>query len=154
MVPQIANLQAMQAKGAGELHYRWSVSGLAVIKEVAPGKLILKRSQNSGTLTVKADDRATAARRHLMTTIDGQGDRPKDAWVQRTPDKDEKPVDNQFYARDDKNEGTLYYNGTLTEHGRLGVSEALCRRQADQDRKPETRGGQELMRSQSSSRRA
>jgi len=24
-------------------------------------------------------------------------------------------VDNQFYARDDKNEGTLYYNGTLTE---------------------------------------
>ena len=39
----------------------------------------------------------------------------KDAWVERTPDKDEKPVDNQFYARDDKNEGTLYYNGTLNE---------------------------------------
>ncbi|MCX5656613.1 MAG: DUF2341 domain-containing protein, partial [Planctomycetota bacterium] len=39
----------------------------------------------------------------------------KDAWVERTPDKDEKPVDNQFYARDDKNEGTLYYNGTLTD---------------------------------------
>ena len=39
----------------------------------------------------------------------------KDAWVQRTPGKDEKPVDNQFYARDDKNEGTLYYNGTLNE---------------------------------------
>jgi hypothetical protein len=35
--------------------------------------------------------------------------------VQRTPDKDEKPVNNQFYARDDKNEGTLYYNGTLSD---------------------------------------
>ena len=31
------------------------------------------------------------------------------------PAKDEKPEENQFYARDDKNEGTLYYNGTLTE---------------------------------------
>ncbi len=31
------------------------------------------------------------------------------------PEKDEKPEDNQFYARDDKNEGTLYYNGTLNE---------------------------------------
>jgi len=39
----------------------------------------------------------------------------KDAWVQRTPAEDEKPEDNQFYARDDKNEGTLYYNGTLNE---------------------------------------
>jgi hypothetical protein len=33
--------------------------------------------------------------------------------VQRTPAKDEKPEDNQFYARDDRNEGTLFYNGTL-----------------------------------------
>ena len=31
------------------------------------------------------------------------------------PTRIEKPVDNQFYARDDKNEGTLYYNGTLSE---------------------------------------
>ena len=46
------------------------------------------------------------------TTI--QVTEPKsDPWVQRTPDKDEQPVDNQFYARDDKNEGTLHYNGVL-----------------------------------------
>ena len=38
-----------------------------------------------------------------------------DPWVQRTPAKDEKPEDSQFYARDDKNEGTLYYNGTLDQ---------------------------------------
>jgi len=39
----------------------------------------------------------------------------KDPWVQRAPGKDEKPENGQFYARDDKNEGTLYYNGTLTD---------------------------------------
>ena len=38
-----------------------------------------------------------------------------DPWVARIPAKDEKPEDGQFYARDDKGEGTLYYNGTLAE---------------------------------------
>ena len=38
-----------------------------------------------------------------------------DPWVQRIPEKDEKPEDGQFYARDDNNEGTLYYNGTLDQ---------------------------------------
>ena len=37
----------------------------------------------------------------------------KDAWVQRLPEHNEEPVDNQFYARDDAGEGTLFYNGTL-----------------------------------------
>jgi hypothetical protein len=35
--------------------------------------------------------------------------------VQRTPAKDEKPENNQFYARDDQNQGTLFYNGTLDQ---------------------------------------
>ena len=114
MVPQIANLQAMQAKGAGELKYQWTASGLAVIKEIAPGKLILKRAQNSGKLTVTAtvNNGGTPTTQTLEIVVKEPG---KDAWVQRTPDKDEKPEDNQFYARDDKNEGTLYYNGTLSD---------------------------------------
>ena len=53
VVAQISNEKAMQAKGAGELEYRWAASGLAVIKEIAPGKLLLTRAQNSGTLNVK-----------------------------------------------------------------------------------------------------
>ncbi|MEI7927266.1 MAG: DUF2341 domain-containing protein [Verrucomicrobiales bacterium] len=112
IVPQISNMKDMQAKNVGELKYEWKVSGLAVIKEVTPGKLILKRAQNSGTMTV-------------MVSISNGGDPvtrtaqvvvkepAKDAWVQRVPDKDEKPADGQFFARDDKNEGTLYFNGTL-----------------------------------------
>ena len=54
VVPQIANLNEMQAKGAGDLHYTWSVGDIAVIKEVLPGKLLLRRAQNSGKMTVTA----------------------------------------------------------------------------------------------------
>jgi hypothetical protein len=39
----------------------------------------------------------------------------KEIWVQRTPEIEDKPVDNQFFARDDNNEGMLSYNGTLTD---------------------------------------
>ena len=114
VLPQLANLPALQAKGAATLKYQWSVSGLAVIKEETPGKLILKRSQNSGKLSVTAT--VSNGGKPVNQTIQIVVKEPaKEVWVQRTPDKDEKPVDNQFYARDDKNEGTLYYNGTLTD---------------------------------------
>ena len=66
----------------------------------------------------------------------------KDAWVERTPGKDEKPVDNQFYARDDKNEGTLYYNGTLPQRCRRSVFlKVYADDKTRQDRKPETQRG-------------
>jgi hypothetical protein len=114
VVPKISNLAAMQAKGAGELAYSWDVSGLAAIKKNAQGKLILTRAQNSGkmvvTATVHNGGKAITQSATILVT-----EPQKDAWVQRTPGKDEKPVDGQFYARDDKNEGTLYYNGTLSE---------------------------------------
>ena len=112
--PDIANLAAMKAAGVGDLKYMWSVSGGAVIKEIAPDKLILKRSQCSGRITVKlvlnnggADYAATSS----ITVTEPK----QDAWVQRVPAKDEQPEDNQFYARDDNNEGTLFYNGTLEQ---------------------------------------
>ena len=112
IVPQISNLKDLQAKNSGALKYDWQVSGLAVIKEVAPGKLLLKRAQNSGEMIVTA--RIGNGGDMVTQTARVQVKEPKkDAWVQRTPDKDEKPVDNQFFARDDRNEGTLFYNGTL-----------------------------------------
>ncbi len=113
VVPQIANLAAMQARGAGDVKVEWSVSPFAVIKEVAPGKLILKRAQNSGPLTVTAT--ASNGGKPVTQSATIAVTEPKrDAWVARIPDKDEKPEEGQFYARDDKNEGTLFYNGTLT----------------------------------------
>jgi hypothetical protein len=114
VISNISNLTAMKAKGVGELKTTWSISGGAVTKEITADKLILKRSQYSGKITVKAtvdnggaDSIATA---NILVTEPKQ-----DAWVLRVPDRDEKPVVNQFYARDDNNEGTLYYNGTLEQ---------------------------------------
>jgi len=114
VVPTIGNLAAMKAKGAGEVKTTWTVSGGAVIKEVTPEKLILKRSQFTGKITVKAIVNNGGA--DTVATAAIQVTEPKtDAWVQRVPAKDEQPEENQFYARDDKNEGTLYYNGTLDQ---------------------------------------
>ncbi len=114
VVAQMANSSEMQAQGAGNLSYSWSVSDIAVIKEVLPGKLILKRAQNSGKMTVTA-----AVHNGGQPTTQGitivVTEPERDAWVARLPAKDEKAQDNQFYARDDKNEGTLFYNGTLNE---------------------------------------
>ncbi len=116
VVPQISNLKAMQTKGAGKLNYRWTVSDIAALKEIADGKLILKRAQNSGTLTVTAtvDNGGQPTTQTIQIIVK---EPKRDAWVSRPPAKDEQPVDNQFYARDDQNEGTLFYNGTLTEAG-------------------------------------
>ena len=116
VVPQISNLKAMQAKGAGKLNYTWAVSDIAALKEIAAGKLILKRAQNSGKLTVTAtvDNGGQPTTQTIQILVT---ETKRDAWVSRPPAKDEKPVDNQFYARDDKNEGTLFYNGTLNETG-------------------------------------
>jgi hypothetical protein len=114
ILPRISNLKTMQAAGASDLKYDWSVSGMAVIKEIAPEKLILTRAQNSGKMTVALT--VTNGGKSVSTVAKVTVSEPeKDAWVKRTPGKDEKPTDNQFYARDDKNEGTLYCNGTLTE---------------------------------------
>ena len=113
IVPQVTNLEAMRAKDADQLKYTWKVSGIAVIKEAVPGKLVLARAQNSGTLTVTVavDNGGTATVRSATIAVKEPA---TDDWVQRRPAKDEKPEDGQFYARDDKNEGTLFYNGTLT----------------------------------------
>jgi hypothetical protein len=76
--------------------------------------LILKRSQCNGRIIVELalhnGGAEVVATRSILVSEPKQ-----DPWVQRTPGRDEQPEDNQFYARDDKNEGTLYYNGTLEQ---------------------------------------
>jgi len=113
ITPQIANLKQMRSAGAAELTYDWRISGLATIKKIEPGKLILTRAQNSGkmsvTLMVSNGGTPVSARAAVMVS-----EPQTDPWVYRTPGKDEKPQDNQFYARDDKGEGTLHCNGTLS----------------------------------------
>ena len=114
IVPQINNRKAMKAKGADNLVYRWTVSGGAVIKKIVPGKLILTRSQYTGKITVALTLSNGGSEVRADTAIDVV-EPAKDPWVRRVPGKSEKPQDGEFYARDDKNEGTLYCNGKLSQ---------------------------------------
>ncbi len=112
ITPVVDNLKAMRAAGAGNLNYSWTVSDIAVVKDIADGKLVLKRAQNSGTLTVRvAIDNGGAAM--VQTATITVKEPASDAWVARTPDKNEKPVEGQFFPRGDKNLGILHYNGIL-----------------------------------------
>ena len=114
IAPKISNLKDMQLKKAGELKYDWKVSGLAVSKAIEPGKLILTRSQNSGKLAVTLT-MSNGNKLMEQTAVLAVTEPKNEPWVQRTPDPEDKPAEGQFYARDDKNEGTLYYNGTLRD---------------------------------------
>ena len=112
--PSVTNLTEMKSKGADRLNYSWKVSGMATISEIDGGKLVLKRAQNSGPLKVELtlDNGGAPISHSVQITVT----EPKqDPWVKRIPSADEKPVNHQFYARDDSDHGTLYYKGTLTE---------------------------------------
>ncbi len=130
VVPTVSNLQSLFKKQVGDLKTRWTVSGGAVIKKTVggstaaggglpwihttPGNLLLQRSQFTGKIAITATFNNGGADTVVSTTI--QVTEPKtDAWVQRVPDKNEQPEENQFYARDDQNEGTLFYHGTLEQ---------------------------------------
>ena len=117
VVPQVTNLAELQAKGIDQMKFKWTIDDVAVIKHIEPGKLILKRAQGSGTLRVEvAISNGGGAWYYETATIAVKEPPPsKDPWVVRTPAQDEKPEDGQFYSRDDKNAGTLYYNGKLAE---------------------------------------
>ena len=116
VVPHIANASEMKAKGAGDVHVTWSIADFAVTHETLPDKLVLTRAQNSGKLTVTATIHNGGKAVTQSVKIDVN--EPKsDAWVARMPGKDEKPQDNQFYGRDDKNVGTLICNGIHDQPG-------------------------------------
>ena len=116
IVPQITNAAALRSAGVDALVVTWQVGDIAIGKEVLPGKLLLKRAQNSGQIRVTAT--VSNGGQPSMQSVTMQVTEPsQDAWVVRQPAADEKPEDGQFFARNDKNIGTLYYNGTLAEAG-------------------------------------
>ena len=80
----------MQKAGAGDLKTEWSAGPLAVIKETAPGKLRLLGAQKSGPLTITAtmSNGGKAVSQSAMIQIT---EPKRDAWVERMPDRDEKP---------------------------------------------------------------
>ena len=112
--PTISNLSKLTSQGDAGLNYVWRVSGMAMVTEARTGKLVLKRAQNSGTLTVELelDNGGPVVSRSVRISV---VEPLRDAWLKRIPAAEEKPVDHQFYARDDNGQGTLHYRGVITE---------------------------------------
>jgi hypothetical protein len=105
---------ALIAAGASPLKVTWSVEPLATIRETRGNDLILKRALQGGRLTVTAtlDNGGTPIRRSVTLSVQPPD---HDAWVPRVPESTELPQDNQFYARNDRNEGTLMATGSFQE---------------------------------------
>ena len=123
--PEIRNLEAMQKAGVGELDYRWEVSGLATIKDEEPGKLVLSRAQNSGTMTVTLSLSNGGAAVTASTDVAVQ-EPETDAWVPWVPGDHEMPVEGQFYARDDSGQGHHALQGGVGGEGRRGLPAGIC----------------------------
>ena len=114
VVPEFKNLNVLKSKGVSELKYSWSISDIATVKEISSDKLILLRALNSGNSKVTLSVNNGGEESISSTTISVR-EPLKDDWLERKPDKDEKPENNQFFARNNRNEGTLFYNGTLAK---------------------------------------
>jgi hypothetical protein len=102
------------AAGASKLKVNWSVEPLATVREIQGHDLILKRALHEGQLTVTAtiDNGGTPIRKSVALTVQPPS---HDGWVQRSPESAEWPQDNQFYARNDHNMGTLVATGSIQE---------------------------------------
>jgi hypothetical protein len=106
---------AEQMKSAGiEPKFTWDASTFAVTAESQTGKLRLLRAQNSGRLKVSV--LSTNGGEQVTQSVEIAVTEPAaDAWIARAAVDDERPIENQFYLRDDKGEGTLHYNGKLNQ---------------------------------------
>ncbi len=114
VVPVIANQSTLTVQGADTLRYVWSVSGPATIKENDLGRLKLVRSLGSGELivTLALDNGGKPTLSSASITIT---EPLSDPWIERSPSDDERPVDGQFYARNDRGFGSLIYNDRVEE---------------------------------------
>ncbi len=110
--PDISNLALLQANGGTNFTYQWAIDGVAVSSQITPGVLTLNRSQGSGPLavTLTMSNGTEGVTRYATINIQEPA---TDAWVERAPLANEKPVSGQFFARNPfTNLGTIYYRGT------------------------------------------
>lgn len=115
IIPIINNIEQLKFKHASNLTYKWSTSGIAVSKKIISNKLILARAQHSGemivTLAVNNGGEDLVVSKNILVQ-----EPKKDNWEYKHAEINEKPVNNQFYPRDDKNEGKLIYSGKLSSN--------------------------------------
>ncbi len=105
-----ANEAALKAAGAPETRWTWEIDGMATTREELPGRLRLLRAHRSGWVHVRAiaSNGGKAVGRSLSIHVKEPA---RDPWVERSPGPEERPEDNQLYARDPRGEGTVVWTG-------------------------------------------
>lgn len=112
VVPKVDNLEELRRSGADKVTFSWEVLDGAVIRDVRPDRLVLQRSQYSGPIRVQCV--AENGGEQVVSSARIEVTEPaSDSILERIPDPDEKPEEGQFYPRDNKNEGTLFYAGAM-----------------------------------------
>ena len=111
--PNITNAAQITAAGGTVQGYKWNVSGIATSRSISGNVMTLTRAQGNGPLVISLalNTGGTVVTRTAVITVQQP---TSDAWVVRTPDVGEKPVDGQFFARDPSGYGTIFYRGTET----------------------------------------
>jgi hypothetical protein len=112
VVAKVSNEAAMQAAGATSVRSDFRVDGVGASQSLVDGRLHLDRAHKSGTLTATTtlDNGGMAITKTAVIEVVLP---ESDPWIARVPGADEQPQDHQFYPRGEKDEGTLFYNGTL-----------------------------------------
>lgn len=110
--PVISNLALLQANDGTNFTYEWSTSNVAVTQTTSSGVMTLTRAQGNGSLVVylAMSNGSEAVIRSATIRVQQPA---TDPWIERTPLANEKPVNDQFFARNPfTNLGTIYYRGT------------------------------------------
>jgi len=117
VTPRIQNLPQMSAKGVDKLDFQWELEDVAVVKKVEKGKLILKRAQGNGPLTLKVGVGNGGPRVWQTARIEVQQSQlSREIWVDRPIEPIEQPEDHQFiprrgFGRGKPIQGLLVYSG-------------------------------------------
>ena len=110
IVPDITNFSKLKSFNASTISYDWEISQIAVTKKNESSKLVLTRAHKSGSLKVKlslSNGGNSVSEEAVIQVKEPESD----PWSYRKPDKNEKPQDGQFYARNPKGFGLMYFNG-------------------------------------------
>jgi len=123
LVVEVTNQEELRAAKANDFKIGWSITGIPFAYETRADRIVLKGASQNGQVTlhaipIRSDQYGSGAEANITITLPkptGKKTKQERPWVSRASDMTEQPEDNQFIARDDNDDGTLHYTGTLTE---------------------------------------
>ena len=110
----ISNLKELQDKGYGNFNYSWNTTGVAVDTSASAIALQLRRAQGNGLLNISLTLDNGGVPLTKSITLQIQQPITIDPWVEPLLVGNAKPVNNQFYARNDKNVCNVRFSDSLS----------------------------------------